>query len=412
MRELVSASRVGRSLGVHLILATQKPSNSVSDEIWANSRFHLCLRVQTRSDSMEMLKRPDAAYIKGMGRCFIQIGNDELFEQVQTSYSGLTYQEMDENPLLLDDAGQVIRVKKKKKKTNQREYTQMNADHHKTQHIWRLSWQLTPSIISWDKKTGQKKVSFPFALADDVANQRYIVASADLLASRSLMIVGLAGTGKTTLIQTMTTALCTRYDPGHLHVYIMSLSSRTLGCLSTFPHVGEIVYEGEIHELHRLLNMLSDEVTARSKRFEAAWTNNFVEYNRSRQLKGEPVEPSIVVFVDRMAQVREMIGEDEETLNQLYDLIREGSSCGIFFVVTSMGGNEIPIKIRDCFRGIAMQLRERGDYSDTIGKRVPLKWQPSRRCRAAACTLWMKRLTRFRWRCPPTPRRTLSARRN
>ncbi|MGX8705040.1 MAG: FtsK/SpoIIIE domain-containing protein, partial [bacterium] len=84
MAELVSASRIGRSLGVHLILATQKPSNSVSDEIWANSRFHLCLRVQTRGDSMEMLKRPDAAYIKGMGRCFVQIGSDELFEQVQT----------------------------------------------------------------------------------------------------------------------------------------------------------------------------------------------------------------------------------------------------------------------------------------------------------------------------------------
>ena len=86
MAELVSASRVGRSLGIHLILATQKPSNSVSDEIWANSRFHLCLRVQTRQDSMDMLKRPDAAYIKGMGRCFIQIGNDELFEPVSYTH--------------------------------------------------------------------------------------------------------------------------------------------------------------------------------------------------------------------------------------------------------------------------------------------------------------------------------------
>ena len=400
MRELVSASRVGRSLGVHLILATQKPSNSVSDEIWANTNFRICLRVQSRGDSMDMLHRPDAAYIKGMGRCYIQIGNDEIFEQVQTSYSGAAYKpdepNMDENPLLLDDAGQVIRVKKKKKKTNQREYTQMNAvldlidktvhEHHMEERhmLWldelKAAIYLTdiPGYADQSYRDGrwpetQEGLSFPFALADDVANQRYIVASADLIASRSLMIVGLAGTGKTTMIQTMIASLCTRYDPAHLHVYIMSLSSRTLGCLSSFPHVGEIVYEGEIHELHRLLNMLSDEVTARNKRFEAAWTNNFVEYNRSRTLKGEPVEPSIVVFIDRMAQIREMIEEDEKTLNQLYDLIREGSSCGIFFVVTSMGGNEIPMKIRDCFRGIAMQLRERGDYSDTIGKRVPIE---------------------------------------
>ena len=118
MAELVSASRVGRSLGIHLILATQKPSNSVSDEIWANSRFHLCLRVQTRQDSMEMLKRADAAYIKGMGRCFIQIGQDELFEEVQTSYSGLDYKpdelRAEEIPQLLTSVGHTVRQNKSK----------------------------------------------------------------------------------------------------------------------------------------------------------------------------------------------------------------------------------------------------------------------------------------------------------
>ena len=61
IKELVSAARVGRSLGVHLILATQKPSGVVDDEIWSNSRFKLCLKVQDRQDSMEMLKRPEAA---------------------------------------------------------------------------------------------------------------------------------------------------------------------------------------------------------------------------------------------------------------------------------------------------------------------------------------------------------------
>ena len=62
-----------------------------------------------------MLKRPDAAYIKGMGRCFIQIGNDELFEQVQTSYSGLDYRpdepRPEELPQLLNPTGQNILLK-------------------------------------------------------------------------------------------------------------------------------------------------------------------------------------------------------------------------------------------------------------------------------------------------------------
>ena len=39
MEQLISTSRIGRSLGVHLILATQKPSGVVNDQIWSNSRF-------------------------------------------------------------------------------------------------------------------------------------------------------------------------------------------------------------------------------------------------------------------------------------------------------------------------------------------------------------------------------------
>lgn len=91
MRELISVAQVGRSLGVHLILATQKPSGTVDDNIWSNSRFRLCLRVQDRQDSNDMLHRPDAAYITQAGRCYMQVGNDELFELFQSGYSGAVY---------------------------------------------------------------------------------------------------------------------------------------------------------------------------------------------------------------------------------------------------------------------------------------------------------------------------------
>jgi len=93
MRELISVAQVGRSLGVHLILATQKPSGTVDDNIWSNSKFRLCLRVQDRQDSADMLHRPDAAYITQAGRCYLQVGNDELFELFQSAWSGATYDE-------------------------------------------------------------------------------------------------------------------------------------------------------------------------------------------------------------------------------------------------------------------------------------------------------------------------------
>ena len=95
MRELISVAQVGRSLGVHLILATQKPSGTVDDNIWSNSKFRLCLRVQDKQDSNDMLHKPDAAYITQAGRCYLQVGNDEVFELFQSGFSGAAYEEDD-----------------------------------------------------------------------------------------------------------------------------------------------------------------------------------------------------------------------------------------------------------------------------------------------------------------------------
>ena len=91
MQELISVAQVGRSLGVHLILATQKPGGTVDDNIWSNTRFKLCLRVQDRQDSNDVLHKPDAAYLLQAGRCYMQVGNDEIYEQFQSGWSGAPY---------------------------------------------------------------------------------------------------------------------------------------------------------------------------------------------------------------------------------------------------------------------------------------------------------------------------------
>lgn len=105
MRELISVAQVGRSLGVHLILATQKPSGTVDENIWSNSKFRLCLRVQDRQDSMDMLHKADAAYITQAGRCYMQVGNDELYELFQSAWSGAVY---DENGIVQSDIARII----------------------------------------------------------------------------------------------------------------------------------------------------------------------------------------------------------------------------------------------------------------------------------------------------------------
>jgi len=66
MKELVSTARIGRSLGIHLILATQKPSGVVDDQIWSNSKFKLALKVQDTNS-------PDSYKVSGRGILHLSI---------------------------------------------------------------------------------------------------------------------------------------------------------------------------------------------------------------------------------------------------------------------------------------------------------------------------------------------------
>ena len=97
MQELISIAQVGRSLGIHLILSTQKPSTSVDENIWSNTKFKLCLRVADKKDSNDMLHKPDAAYITQAGRGYFQVGNDEIYELFQSGWSGAPYNENGES---------------------------------------------------------------------------------------------------------------------------------------------------------------------------------------------------------------------------------------------------------------------------------------------------------------------------
>ena len=109
MRELISVAQVGRSLGVHLILATQKPSGTVDENIWSNTKFKLCLRVADKQDSNDMLHKPDAAFLTQAGRGYLQVGNDEIYELFQSGWSGAAYDENGESvrssAALLDEQG-------------------------------------------------------------------------------------------------------------------------------------------------------------------------------------------------------------------------------------------------------------------------------------------------------------------
>ncbi len=224
VRALVSAARVGRSLGINLILATQKPSGVVDDEIWSNTRFRICLRVADKQDSNEMLKRTDAAYITGTGRGFLQVGNDEIFDEFQSGWSGAPYtpevpfnDDSKAKAVIIGLTGKPEAVKKKKKKKgdNVKKFTQLDAmvqyaaNLAEENHIKPLRQIWLPPLpglfylddleLTWD----EKQIKLPVGLADDPQNQRQFPVYLDFIRDGHLLICGSAGSGKTSLVQTI-----------------------------------------------------------------------------------------------------------------------------------------------------------------------------------------------------------------
>ena len=224
VRALVSAARVGRSLGINLILATQKPRGVVDDEIWSNTRFRICLRVADKQDSNEMLKRTDAAYITGTGRGFLQVGNDEIFDEFQSGWSGAPYtpevpfnDDSKAKAVIIGLTGKPEAVKKKKKKKgdNVKKFAQLDAmvqyaaNLAEENHIKPLRQIWLPPLpgifylddleLTWD----EKQIKLPVGLADDPQNQRQFPVYLDFIRDGHLLICGSAGSGKTSLVQTI-----------------------------------------------------------------------------------------------------------------------------------------------------------------------------------------------------------------
>src|ERR671919_319375 len=77
---LVGVAQRGRSLGVHLLLATQRPQGAISDNIRANTNLRIALRVQEKTDSTDVIDVPDAASIPrtAPGRAYVRLSPGEV----------------------------------------------------------------------------------------------------------------------------------------------------------------------------------------------------------------------------------------------------------------------------------------------------------------------------------------------
>lgn len=395
MEQLISAARIGRSLGVHLILATQKPSGVVDDQIWSNSKFRICLKVQEKADSQDMIKRPDAAELSQTGRFYLQVGFNELFALGQSAWCGAEYiptetleKNVDSSIQVVDNLGRVIMNLKpsRKRQGGSGKMKQIVAvvkylsdladeEHISVRPLWLEPIPQYIYVDGIEAKYGVKPERFVLEPVvgeyDDPFNQKQGILTVPFTREGNCLIYGSTGNGKTTFLTSLCYALLKNHSAEELNLYLMDFGSETLKVFESAPQVGGVMVSSDEEKTVNFMKMLHSELERRRNLF-AEFGGDYQEYVKS----SGKTEPNIVVIVNNYAG----FAEQYEELQDVFSLLsRDGVKYGIYFAVAAGSVNAVRYKVQQNFKiMLTMQLNDASDYSIVVGKTdglIPSKYK-------------------------------------
>lgn len=392
MDELISTARIGRSLGVHLILATQKPSGVVNDQIWSNSKFKVCLKVQDRSDSQEMIKRPDAASIKETGRFYLQVGYDEFFALGQSAWTGAPYYESDVRKKKVDNSISFVNhlgfpikvvedgknafagVLKGEELPNIMKYL-VEISKKEDIHVKQLWLNALPDLIFLDglkEKYSYRKVDCdinPVIGEYDAPDyQRQGILTMPITENGNWIVYGMADSGKDELIHSFVYSCITTYMPVELQMYLLDFGTETLRIYRKAPQVGDVVFQQDTDKVINLFKMISSIMENRRKLF-SDFGGNYIGYCKT----SGKVVPNIIVVINGFESFNENFGDN--LLDLLVTITRDCQKYGIYFVISCSSANGVRSKLAQYLPNhLVLQMNDKYDYSSLLGR---TKLEPS-----------------------------------
>lgn len=387
--EIDSLTSKGRALGIFVVLMTQKPAGVVSPKSEDNIKFRWCLRVANYSASREMLGRPDAARISVPGRAFIKVGEDDVFEQVQSFWSGAPYYTDDAaddrtfTPIsTVELSGKHCScedtAEKREKRSNESqidavvryisEYC-LSQGIPAAEKVWtprlpeRLCLQELVDAGFRNNQWPDNAVTAPvIGLVDDPENQRQYPMVMDLAKQGHTLIYGSPMSGKTTLLKTLIVSAALSRKPDAVAIYIMDFGGWNLNNLKNLPHVGGVANSDEPERLKKLILLLEELLQERKQRFSKIGVGNITAY---REATGETIQ-DVLLVVDNFGPVLKMYPDFDQFF---ISLSGSGANYGIYLVASATASGTVPMKITQNIKHIiALQMVDKSDYTYLVGK--------------------------------------------
>ncbi|WP_392973292.1 FtsK/SpoIIIE domain-containing protein [Streptomyces sp. LN245] len=402
---LVNIAQRGRSLGIHLLLATQRPSGVVSPEIRANTNLRIALRVTDGGESSDVIDSPEAGHISKStpGRAYVRLGHASLVPFQSGRVGGRRPGAADPaalapwaGPLGWTDLGRAALVKPKAEQREEEEITDLKvlvdavreANHSlgiPPQHSpWlpALSETLLLDEITAPAFAGGpgKLPPAPYGVEDLPADQARRPVVVDFASFGHLLIGGAPRSGRSQILRTIAGSLARTHSAADVHLYGIDCGNGALNALTRLPHCGAVVGRNQTERVVRLIARLKGELTRRQDLLADKGFADIGE-QRAAEPEGERL-PHIVVLLDRWEGWLPTLGEYDhgDLTDQLTAMMREGASVGVHLVMTGdrqILSTRIGSLTEDKY---ALRLADRSDFS-LIGvnaRKIPEEIPPGR----------------------------------
>ncbi|HEX6500118.1 MAG TPA: FtsK/SpoIIIE domain-containing protein [Micromonosporaceae bacterium] len=337
---LVSIAQRGRSLGMHLILATQRPAGSVSDAIKNNVKLRIALRLESTGDSIDVVDSPAAAGIgsRQWGRAYYRLSAREVLP-IQTALStAVTPHAAATAPVTLapfrllpppaPDAGADTDGE-----TDLRRLVTAAVQACRLAGIapprrpWPEPLPATVDLAALPPAARGVQSDAPglpaFALADDPDRQIQYSVGWDPDAG-NLLVYGAVGAGTSTALAALALAVGGARSPEHCHIFVLDLGAGDLAPLAGLPHTGAYIAAAERERQTRLIRMLRRELDRR---------------------KAGGAQPDWLVLVDNLGALLTEFDKDVAGMSLVEDLARvyaDGPTVGIRFAATADRAGAVP----------------------------------------------------------------------
>lgn len=361
---LVGVAQRGRSLGVHLILATQRPSGAVDANIRANTNLRVALRVQDSADSTDVIDTKEAALIDRStpGRAFVRRGQGDL-AAIQTAYLSGPHVNALGTPIRTAavpiGTGAAPRFPSVDSESDVTDLevlvgtiTAAASGFSRPRRPWLddLEPTLTPADV--DGLESGDGAPVVLAIGDDPDRQRRTTLGWNPDEGH-LLVYGVLGSGVTTLLR----SLIHRIGPGVRErpawVFCADHGASGLAGINELDHVSCCLdaIDGARHD--RLLAMLGEMLDAR----------------RTMSADSTCDLPLVVVVVDGLASFCKLTGTGNagETSELFNRIVRDGPSVGIVIVAGVNRVGEVPRSLAaTARRHFVMELADPSEYQ-TLG---------------------------------------------